>query len=90
VRAWVKYHIMEPKFDNPDSGMPNLGVNEEEAELITLFLVPEAPDLRRRVYDEFNKMIPMLRYRYLVYSFLLGAALTLLIAGGYTLVKKRK
>lgn len=90
VRTWVKYHIMEPKFDNPDSGMPNLGVSEEEAELITLFLVPEAPDLRRRVYDEFNKMIPILRYRYLVYSFLIGFAIALVIAGGYTLFKKQK
>ncbi len=90
VRTWVKYHIMEPKFDNPESGMPNLGVSEEEAELITLFLVPEAPDLRWRVYNEFNKMIPTLRYRYLVYSFLLGAALTLLLAGGYTLIKRQK
>jgi glucose/arabinose dehydrogenase len=90
VRAWVKYHIMEPKFDNPDSAMPNLGVSEEEAEVITLHLVPEAPDLGRRVYNEFNKMIPILRYRYLVYAFLLGFAIALVIAGGYTLIKRQK
>jgi hypothetical protein len=81
---------MEPKFDNPDSGMPNLGVSEEEAEVITSYLVPEAPDLLTRVRIEFKKMIPMLRYRYLVYSFLLGFAIALVIAGGYTFVKRRR
>ncbi|HSC34731.1 MAG TPA: PQQ-dependent sugar dehydrogenase [Thermodesulfobacteriota bacterium] len=90
VRAWVKFHIMEPKFDNPDSGMPNLGVSEEEAEVITFYLVPEAPDLLARVRIEFKKMIPVLRYRYLVYSFLMGFAIALVIAGGYTLIKKQK
>ncbi len=88
IRAWVKYHIMEPKFDNPDAAMPNLGIDSEKAELITLYLVPDAPDLRSRLWLKFHGIIPELRYRHLVYSFLLGAAITLLIAGGYALIRR--
>lgn len=90
VRTWTKYHIMEPKFDNPDSAMPNLGLNEKEAEMITLFLVPDPPDTRTEVYHDFNIVIPQLRYRYLVYAFFLGSGLTLLIIGGYTALRRRK
>src|SRR5690606_33930853 len=39
VRLWMKYHIMEPQFDNPYSGMPNLGISEPEAEMITDYLL---------------------------------------------------
>lgn len=39
VRLWVMYHIMEPKFDNPYSQMPNLGLTEAEAGLITDYLL---------------------------------------------------
>lgn len=90
VRTWTKYHIMEPKFDNPDSAMPNLGLNEKEAEMITLFLVPDPPDTRTEVYHDFNDVIPQLRYRYLVYAFFLGSALTFLIIRGHTALRRRK
>jgi hypothetical protein len=90
VRTWTKYHIMEPKFDNPESAMPNLGINDKEAEMITLYLVPDAPDTRTTVYRDFNMVLPQLRYRYLVYAFFLGAVVTLLIVGGYKAVRRKK
>lgn len=90
VRTWTKYHIMEPKFDNPESAMPNLGISEEEAERITLYLVPDPPDTRTEVYHEFNAVLPQLRYRYLVYAFFLGSAVTLLIIGGYAAIRRKK
>lgn len=89
VRTWTKYHIMEPKFDNPESAMPNLGINDKEAEMITLYLVPDMPDTRTVVYRDFSIVIPQLRYRYLVYAFLLGSAVTLLIVGGYTAARRK-
>jgi hypothetical protein len=90
VRTWTKYHIMEPKFDNPESAMPNLGINDKEAEMISLYLIPDAPDTRTEVYRDFNIVLPQLRYRYLVYAFFLGAVVTLLIVGGYRAVRRKK
>jgi glucose/arabinose dehydrogenase len=39
VRLWTKYHIVEPRFDNPYSQMPNLGLSEQEALAITDYLL---------------------------------------------------
>lgn len=90
IRAWVKYHIIEPKFDNPNAHMPNLGIHEDEAESISLYLVPDEPAPRARIWHKFNEIFPELRYSYLVYSFLLGVAITLLISGGYALMRRKK
>lgn len=90
VRTWTKYHIMEPKFDNPESAMPNLGISEDEAEKITLYLVPDPPDTRTEVYHDIKTVLPRLRYRYLVYAFFLGSAVTLLIIGGYAASRRKK
>lgn len=90
VRTWVKYHIIEPKFDNPDSMMPNLGIDELEAELIALYLVPKGPDFRTRMWEKMKGVIPTLKYRYLVYSFILGTAFSFLIIGGYIYILRKK
>ena len=29
--VWLKYFLQNPKFDNPDVQMPNLGLSEQEA-----------------------------------------------------------
>ncbi|MGH8502576.1 MAG: PQQ-dependent sugar dehydrogenase [Gammaproteobacteria bacterium] len=42
VRLYVKYQILEPRFDGPASAMPNLGLTEGEADAITGFLLGEA------------------------------------------------
>ncbi len=44
VRTWLYYHLMEPKFDNPNAQMPNLGISNDEAELLANYLIatPEA------------------------------------------------
>lgn len=41
LRTWMIYHIMEPRFDNPNSTMPNMGLNRAEATLITDYLLQE-------------------------------------------------
>lgn len=41
LRTWMIYHIMEPKFDNPNSLMPNMGLSRTEATLITDYLLQE-------------------------------------------------
>ena len=42
---WTTYHLLEPKFDNPDAAMPQLGLNEDEAATIASFLVDATPSL---------------------------------------------
>jgi glucose/arabinose dehydrogenase len=41
VRTWLKYRIVEPRFDDPGAQMPNLGVSEAEARVITAYLLRE-------------------------------------------------
>lgn len=38
-KAWVIYHLLEPKFDNPNSAMPNLGLSRSQAEIVAAFLL---------------------------------------------------
>jgi hypothetical protein len=47
IRTWMIYHIMEPRFDNPNSLMPNTGLSRAEAALITDYLLQERPFLER-------------------------------------------
>jgi hypothetical protein len=90
IKTWVQYHIMEPRFDNPNSQMPNLGIKENEAEILTDYLVDEQIDLKITGWKILGKLVPRLKYRYLVYSFLLGIVFTLLIVGSYTYVRGKK
>jgi glucose/arabinose dehydrogenase len=45
LQTWVKYRIMEPRFDDAHAQMPNLKVPEVEAEILARYLlpVPETP-----------------------------------------------
>ncbi|HYO13491.1 MAG TPA: PQQ-dependent sugar dehydrogenase [Thermoanaerobaculia bacterium] len=38
VRTWIKFHVMEPRFDNPHSQMPNLDIPEPRAAAIAGYL----------------------------------------------------
>ena len=77
VRVWMQHHIREPRFDNPESRMPALGVSRPEAERITDFLLtpPERPPR------------PKVRYRHLAFAFTVGLALG---AGGGALAVNRR
>ncbi len=44
VRRWLKYRIMEPRFDRVESRMPNLGISAQEAELMASFLAAPASE----------------------------------------------
>jgi glucose/arabinose dehydrogenase len=39
ARLWIKYHVLEPKFDKISSAMPNLDLTEPEARQIAEYLV---------------------------------------------------
>jgi len=81
MRAWLKYRIMEPRFDDPKVSMPNLGLTEEEAESIADFLIAETvtpekvtPGFIQRLVERGSKLFPRPRKRHILYSLLLGLA----------------
>lgn len=39
VRLWIENQIQEPRFDDPDAVMPNLGIGQDEAASIADYLV---------------------------------------------------
>lgn len=87
VTTWVKYHILEPKFDNPGSQMPNMGLTVDEADFLADFLVnqknePE-PGMKEVLLGLENGHFPVPRYRYVVYSFFIGVFITLFFVAGY-------
>ena len=41
IETWIKYRVLEPRFDNSDAIMPNLGVSDTDARLIAEYLVSE-------------------------------------------------
>jgi glucose/arabinose dehydrogenase len=76
VRQWLKYHIMEPRFDNPDSLMPNVGATDEEASAIAEYLMPRTAPLSAKVKDLVRNIIPQPNGRKgLILAFFAGAAL---------------
>ena len=93
VKTWVKYHLMEPGFDNPFSQMPNPGLTENEAARITDYLLNQDTDrdtgIGMRVRKIMSRFIPDLKYRHLVYSFVLGGAATLLLVGVYVKLNRK-
>jgi len=82
LRLWMIYHIMEPRFDNQYSQMPNLGLTKAEATIITDYLL-EQPSLTERAKELIMPfMPPVIMPRHLFFSFaggtLMGAALLVL------------
>lgn len=80
VRLWIKYRIQEPRFDNLYSQMPNLGVTDQEAEIMANYLTEVKPESRLR--NVLNTLIPPpITYTRLALFTLAG-----FIAGAITLV----
>lgn len=78
VRTWVKFRLLEPRFDNPYSQMPNLGLTDHEATLLSDYLIKDdakasAPETAAPPPIEDAAGKPGLRY--LVYSFIVGFSL---------------
>jgi hypothetical protein len=96
VRTWVNYHLKQPGFDNPFSQMPNPGLTESEAALIADYLLDpdtasdQDTDIGMSVRKVMSWFIPDLKYRHLVYSFVLGGVAALLFMGVYTKYTRNK
>jgi hypothetical protein len=83
VRTWMIYHILEPRFDNPNSLMPNLGLSRTEATAITDYLLQER-SFMERAKDVLLPYLPaVILPRHLLFAFAIG-----LVAGmiGYVIL----
>jgi glucose/arabinose dehydrogenase len=83
IRTWMIYHIMEPRFDNPNSLMPNLGLSRTEATAITDYLL-QPKSFMGRVKDLVLPYLPVVILpRHLLFAFAIG-----LVAGivGYVIL----
>ena len=93
VRTWVKFRLLEPKFDNPYSQMPKLGLTDHEATLLADYLVKDnlsgaAPENAATTSPQ--STAPKPESKYLVYSFILGFFLCGILAVIYiSRVRKR-
>ncbi|MEZ4546330.1 MAG: PQQ-dependent sugar dehydrogenase [Thermodesulfobacteriota bacterium] len=94
VRTWVKFRLLEPRFDNPYSQMPNLGLTDHETTLLADYLIKDdakasAPETAAPPPLEDAAGKPGLRY--LVYSFIVGFSLCGILAAIYvSRVKKSR
>jgi hypothetical protein len=62
VRVWIKYRILEPRFDSVASWMPKLGLTDDEATALADFLVadfvPPQTTTMGRVRQALDRFLP--------------------------------
>lgn len=82
LKLWVKYHILEPKFDNPQTQMPNMSLTESEADLVTNYLFSKAKNVERGFMGKIKSKLPKPKYWHMlvlaVAGFFAGIVLMLL------------
>lgn len=71
VKKWLTYRLMEPRFDDPQATMPDLGLSQGEAAAIADHLVGRS-DLWSTAASTAAGLLPRPRRRHLVYFFLAG------------------
>jgi hypothetical protein len=85
----MKYHIMEPRCDNPFSAMPNLGLTKAQAEAITRYLTGEQG---KGFIGELKDKLLRNEQRRLIVAFgvgVLGSLLICFVSSGLTRVELR-
>lgn len=90
VRLWIKYRIMEPRFDTMASLMPNQGMSADKAERLASYFVDHGwgkavPLAQGSGWAErLRNALPQPRYRYFVVPFVVG-----LLGGGWIASRRR-
>lgn len=75
LKLWIRYRIEEPRFDNPNSLMPNLRVPAGEAENIASFLVSGSLAKPPSRWEQLRERFVSRRAAYAVAVFLGGVIL---------------
>lgn len=90
VRTWLKYHLLEPKFDNPNAQMPNLGLTEEQAVAVADYLLKVKVNKKKKHKKTQNLQTVTKAPRTSMIYFGLGIVFGVLIAGFTTFVRSRR
>ena len=92
VETWVKYRLMEPRFDNQYSQMPNLDLTEYEAEAITEYILQgQSNDPISRIKRFASNYLQREMVPILVGAFVIGAlSILVLFAFVYLIQTYRK
>ena len=92
LRTWMIYHIMEPKFDNPNSLMPNAGLSRAEATLVTDYLLQERErGFLERGKDTIIRYLPaVILPRHLFLALGIGAVMGAILSVAFVTVVKRR
>lgn len=91
ARLWIKYRIMNPQFDQTNALMPNLGLNESDADKVADYLVKRYG--KNGLSDELKHVIAQFLPRYpnrgqLVISFGVGCLASFIIFGGFFFIRR--
>ena len=70
ARIWVKHHLLDPRFDNPDARMPDMQLTEPQADLLSRHLIPHT---ELTLLDRVRKTLRRPKPWYYVLTFALGA-----------------
>lgn len=93
LRTWMIYHIMEPKFDNPNSLMPNMGVSRAEATVIADYLLKEK-SFREKATDVAMRYLPdVLMPRHLFFALVIGVVMGILLSASillFNMMRRRR
>jgi len=87
VRTWVRYHLLEPKFDNPFAQMPNMQLTENEVlRLVDALVTPGSLQADPTITDEasargMSTTDQSLGWWYVVTAFVIGVTLPFIWRG---------
>jgi glucose/arabinose dehydrogenase len=93
IRWWIAAKVLEPRLDNPNATMPNLGLTRGEATLIADYLLgldQPPPDARGRVKALVRSVIPEPRYRHIGMAFGIGFLVPLLLGASVVVVRRSR
>ena len=88
LRTWMIYHLMEPRFDNPNSLMPNMGLSRAEATVITNYLLQEKErSFLEKGKDTVIQYLPaVILPRHLFFALGIGVVIGALFSGAFITV----
>jgi glucose/arabinose dehydrogenase len=91
ARLWIKYRVLEPKFDRTVAAMPNLGLTEQEAETVSSWLVEPSTmeGLKLRLHPVLGNDLKKHAAIFGLGAFS-GALLTLALAALWTFLRRPK
>lgn len=81
LKRWIAFRLQEPRFDDRQATMPNLGLTAAEAAILADYLVqPHQQSARIAIYNLLEQIVPDLRYRHIPLIFAAGLLAGLLAA----------